>query len=481
MRRVGLVVVLAGSVLTGCSSFRDVFTSHAETVARVGNRELKSAYVADVIGRVGGPAANPQAAEVVAGIWVDLSLFGERVARGTLKADSALLQRLLWPQLAQSKSAAWHDSLVSKRPEPTAAELDSAYTKGEGRLFQHILIQSTGTTAADSAKAKAQAERLVSVAKADFGKTAEQYSADPGNKADKGYLPISARGAFVAEFDTVAWKLAPGEQTGVVRSSFGFHIIRRPPLREIHDRFLTNLKQAQAARLDSIYFVELNARNKVTVKSGAPAAVRSALGDLSAASKSRKELVSYQGGSFRVADFARWMTALAPQQLIQIRQANDTLLNQFLTNLTQNTILLRDADSAKIAVAPGVYQGLAQQFIGMMNELRQSSGLDGPEFADSSKTPVAERVKLAGEKVDQYFDKVTKGQAQFRQVPSTLSAELRAEADYKIYQAGVARAGELIVAKRRSDSLTGNTGRPEPAPGALQPAPGGPPTPGKKP
>src|SRR5258706_11861095 len=103
MRRVGLAVLMAGSALTGCSSFRDVFTSHAETAARVGSRQLKSAFVADVITRVGGPNANPQAAEVVASIWVDIALFGDRVARGTLKADSATLGRLLWPHLPQNK------------------------------------------------------------------------------------------------------------------------------------------------------------------------------------------------------------------------------------------------------------------------------------------------------------------------------------------------------------------------------------------
>src|SRR5438034_432644 len=135
MRRAGLAISLL--ILTGCSSFRDVFTSHAETAARVGEHQLKSAYVADIINRVGGPAANPEAAEVVAGIWVDLQLFGDRIARGTLKPDSALFERLLWPQLAQTRSSAWHDSIIAHRPGPTAASADSTYNAGELRMFQH--------------------------------------------------------------------------------------------------------------------------------------------------------------------------------------------------------------------------------------------------------------------------------------------------------------------------------------------------------
>jgi len=485
MRRFGLGVLLAGSALTGCGSFRDVFTSHAETAARVGTRQLKSTYVADVISRVGGPNANPQAAEVVTNIWVDIGLFSDRVAHGTLKADSAMLERLLWPQLAQNKSSIWHDTLMAHRPGATPAEADSVYAKGTVRMFQHILIQPSGKTAADSAKAKTQAEHLVAPAKSDFAKTASQFSADAANKADKGYLPPSARGTFDSTFEATAWTLEPGQVSGVVHTAFGYHIIRRPPVAEVRDRFLSQIGDARKQAGDSVYFAEMSDKYKLAVKSGAAAAVRSALSDLSAARKSSKELVSFRSGSFSVADFARWMGALAPQQLGQIRQANDTLLNQFLKNLAQNQILLHEADSAKIQVSPTVYQGLVLQYKSLISDLKQAIGLDGKEFSDSSKTPVADRVKLAGQKVDEYFDKLTKGQAQFRQIPPTLSAELRSEGDYKVYQAGIARSMELILAHRRADSaagLKGPVGAPAPPPpGTLQQAPGGPPVPGKKP
>jgi hypothetical protein len=474
-------------VTTGCSSFRDVFTSHAETAARVGTHQLKSAYVADIISRVGGGNANPQAAEAVTNVWVDIALFGDGVARGTLKSDSAYFERLLWPQLAQNRTTAWHDTLVAHRQSVSPNAADSAYEKGDLRLFQHILITPKGTTAADTAKARAQAEGLVSPAKVDFAKVAAQYSADAANKGDKGYLPPAPRRTFDSTFEATAWGLQPGQVSGVVHTPFGYHIIRRPPASEVRDRFVGQLNEAHRATQDSLYFAEMAVKNKVTVKSGAAASVRSALADLRAARNSHKDLVTFRNGSFTVADFARWMGALPVQQAAAIRQANDTLINQFLRNLAQNTILLREADSARIAVNPKAYQGLIDQFKNVVAELKQTMGLGGPEFADSSKTPVAERVKLAEKKVDDYFDKLTKGEAQYRQLPPTLSAELRAVGDFKIYQAGIARAQELVVAHRRADSAAGArapagpASPPAPPPGTLQPAPGGPPTPGKKP
>ena len=481
MRRVGLAVLTVTSVLAGCSSFRDIFTSHAETAARVRSHELKAARVAEIITRVGGAQANPQAAEVVAGVWVDLSLFGDRVARAQLQPDSALFERLLWPQLAQAKSSAWHDTIVAHRPPFTEAVVDSAYNADGVRLFQHILIKPAGLTAADTTRAQAQADRLLPQARTgSFARLALQHSED-GSKADSGYLPLWPRGATVVEFDSVAWRLGPGEVSHVVKSQFGFHIIRRPPIAEVRGRFADPLKQDFLRVQDSIYFARLTETNQLDVKSGAPAAMRSAMSDLAAARKSGKTLATYRDGSFTVADFVRWIGALAPPQIQQIRAANDTMLNMFATNLAQNSLLLREADSAGIKVEPVMRQGLELQMRAMIGDLKRAMGLDSAEFSDSSKTPVAQRVKLATERVDKYFDAVTKGEVQFRQVPPTLSAELRAEGDFKIYQAGIARSQELILAKRREDSTAAVNAPPPGASGPLQPAPGGPPTPGKQP
>lgn len=481
MRRVGFAVLVAGVTVAGCSGFRDVFTSHAETAARVGSRELKSARVAEIISRLGGPTANPQAAELVTSIWVDMSLFGDQVAAGTLKTDSATIERLMWPQMAEQKVSAWHDSVLAKRMQLSPTMADSVYDKGDVRLFQHILLMAAGPTAADTAKAKAAADKIAPQAKrtdaAAFGKLAATHSGD-GSKNDAGFLYVAPRGAFVKEFDDAAWNLAPGQVSDVVKSQFGFHIIRRPTLAESRERFLTKVKEMNTAHQDSLYMAELSTRQSLVVKPGAAAAVKSAISDLGAARKSKKELVTSKSGSFTVGELVRWLDALPAQALGSIRQADDTLLNTFVKTLAQNAILLKEADSAKIQVNPTIYQALSLQYKSQVGGLKEAIGLDGPEFSDTSKTPVAERRKLAGEKVDQYFEKLINGQVQFRPVPPTLSAELRSNGDYKIYPAGVTRAQELIIAKKKADSAAGGAVPGAPRPGGLQPAPGGPPTPG---
>ena len=476
MRRAGVAAaILAGAALAGCGSLRDIFTSHAETAARVGSRELKSTRVAEIIARLGGPNANPQAVELVTAIWVDLALFADQLASGSFKADSATLDRLMWPEITQHRISAWHDTIVAHRAAVSPAAADSAYAAGDVRLFQHILFKPGGATPADTAKAKALAERVLPEAKrGDFGKLAAKYSAD-NSKADSGYLPPTPKGAFVAPFESAAWALEPGEVSGVVQTQFGFHIIRRPPSAEVRERLRENLKQVLVGRADSIYMAELTSRNGVVVKPGVGGAIRNAVTDLPAARKSTKELVTFKQGGFTLADLSRWLEVLPPQQLSGVRQANDTVLEQIAKTMAQNSLLLREADSARITLAPTEYQALAQQYRSGIQGLKEAIGVDGPDFSDSSKIAVPERRKLAAQKVDDYFERLTKGEASFRGVPTTLSAQLRATGDYKIYQAGVSRAMELVVARKRKDSTAVGGA----APGPVQRAPGGPPVPGK--
>src|SRR5260370_219849 len=68
-----------------------------------------------------------------------------------------------------------------------------------------------------------------------FAQLASRYSEDPASKVEGGSLGVSTRGQFVPEFDDVAWRLAPGGVSPLVKTQFGYHIIRRPLLAEVRD------------------------------------------------------------------------------------------------------------------------------------------------------------------------------------------------------------------------------------------------------
>lgn len=59
----------------------------------------------------------------------------------------------------------------------------------------------------------------------DFKKLASQYSTDPGSKAQGGSLGSFGRGMMVPEFEKAAFSLKKGELSGLVKTTFGYHIL----------------------------------------------------------------------------------------------------------------------------------------------------------------------------------------------------------------------------------------------------------------
>jgi hypothetical protein len=257
--------------------------------------------------------------------------------------------------------------------------------------------------------------------------------------------------------------------SGVVETPFGYHIIKRPGAEDVRERLTAHLAQTAGTRLDSIYMDSLALSRKIKVAKGAPAAMRAAGEDPDAARRSNKTLVSYRGGELTVGEFMRWVQALPPQYVAQLKQADDSMLNQFARILTQNVLLLQQADSAKISVTAEEWQGLQARYRAHLDTLRAEMGVDDASLGDTASVG-AERKKVAALKVEQYFDRLMGGKARLRPLPSALATVLRDRGDYRIHDAGINRAVELAEAERKTDSTQ--------AGGPVKPAPGPAPIPG---
>lgn len=90
----------------------------------------------------------------------------------------------------------------------------------------HILFKIDD--AAKEAEVKAKAEEVLKRAKAgeDFAELAKKYSQDTESAKKGGDLGSFARGQVVKEFSDVAFVLKPGEISDLVRTQFGYHIIK---------------------------------------------------------------------------------------------------------------------------------------------------------------------------------------------------------------------------------------------------------------
>jgi len=238
----------------------------------------------------------------------------------------------------------------------------------------------------------------------------------------------------------------------------------------VQDRLTTWLREGAGVRLDSLYLDSLGIQRKVKVATTAPATIRSAVEDMDASSKSKKAIATYQGGEMTVGDLIRWVRQIPPAFVTQIKTANDSQLVSFARQVTNSELLLRQADSAKVALTPVEWQEIKQHYTTQVDSLKADMGISGADFADSTLAE-SERVKVAGLKLDQYFDALLAGKTRLRPLPSTLASVLRARMPHRVYQAGLERGLEQARAIRTKTDSTA-------APGAVRPAPGPAPVPG---
>ena len=125
-----------------------------------------------------------------------------------------------------------------------------AYRVPEQVKVSHILIK-TPLPGPDGkvdekgvAEAQHRAEDLLKQLKggAKFEDLAKKYSEDPGSAKEGGSLGWIGRGQTVPEFEKTAFSLPKGQTSDLVKSSYGFHIIRVDDKQDAHLKSLDEVK-----------------------------------------------------------------------------------------------------------------------------------------------------------------------------------------------------------------------------------------------
>jgi peptidyl-prolyl cis-trans isomerase SurA len=139
----------------------------------------------------------------------------------------SILSQRLQEQLRQKQ--------VIKPIPPTEAQMHVFWEENRGATerrpavasFRQIVMLPSPDSAARAA-ARATAESLLTAlrAGADFAATARANSCDSASRDSGGTLGWFRRGTMVKPFEMVAFRLRPGEVSGIVETSFGYHIIQ---------------------------------------------------------------------------------------------------------------------------------------------------------------------------------------------------------------------------------------------------------------
>ncbi|MBC7265689.1 MAG: peptidylprolyl isomerase [Coriobacteriia bacterium] len=163
---------------------------------------------------------------------------------------------------------------VAPAPKISEDEIKAYYEKNKTTQFtkepeahlQHILFAEND---------KATAEKVLKEIQggADFGALASKYSTDPGSKSAGGDLGSAPTSRYVKEFQEAADKLKVGEVSGLVKTQFGWHIIKKlgetpggiQRYEEVKDLIKATLEQEARTKAWNDYIAKLKAKTKIEI------------------------------------------------------------------------------------------------------------------------------------------------------------------------------------------------------------------------
>jgi peptidyl-prolyl cis-trans isomerase D len=168
------------------------------------------------------------------------------------------------PETIKAEYVVLNPEAVEKLVTVSDAEIADAYNKNKARFStpekrsaSHILITAAkDAKPADDAAAKAKAQAILAeVQKSpnDFARIAKAQSQDPGSAELGGDLGVVEKGLFDKPVEDAIFALKEGETSGLVRSSFGYHIVKvtkvvpatQKPLEEAKPEIAAELKKTK--------------------------------------------------------------------------------------------------------------------------------------------------------------------------------------------------------------------------------------------
>lgn len=195
---------------------------------------VKQAFAADKRTRQDAVISHPQRfKKYIENRWIELNLI-EQVKHGAVPdgatdldqlmklVEQTVLAKLMIEQLAKEQIGDLDTAARNKYQQ------DFSHYKLPDRVkVSHILIETGRRSDEDAQKLAEQVRAEVIAGNASFSDLALKYSDDPSVHRNHGNLGFFSRGQMTKPFEEAAFSMSkPGEISSVVKTRFGYHIIR---------------------------------------------------------------------------------------------------------------------------------------------------------------------------------------------------------------------------------------------------------------
>ncbi len=236
--RTGLLAAsfLAATMMAGAPAF-----AQSKVLAKVNGVDITEDDVriaAEGLGNDLPPPGNPQREKVIVDFLVDLRILAAAAEAAKVEEQPDFARRL---EIARQRTL-MERFLVSEAAKQTDdASLQASYDEYVKAQPQQTEVRARHILIKDEDAAKKALERVK--AGEDFAKLATELSSDPGSAKEGGDLGYFTKDRMVPEFGEAAFALEPGQTSEIVKSQFGFHIIKLEDKRPVKPATFEQVKE----------------------------------------------------------------------------------------------------------------------------------------------------------------------------------------------------------------------------------------------
>ena len=327
-------------MLAGCDSLSD-----QGVAARAGDWVLTEERLAELLVLAQPYPLDSLAVGALADLWVSAAAVSQRSAAGDSLQGAEARERSLWLDRREALLSADRVERLGASVALGDAAVEQTFNEGALRLIAHVLRRvGPETSSSEQLLQRRTIERLLDGIAAGGGwSEALAESEDDESRQQGGLLGLFAAGELPSTLDRAAFRLEPGQISGVVQSSRGLHLVYRPQFEEVATLFAQhlferNLEQADAGAAEGVR----DARG-FALASGASVVVARMTEEPREWLESEQVLATWDGGVLPASALARSLMFLPRESRAQLAAASEDDRVMFVSDIGTRELRRLDA------------------------------------------------------------------------------------------------------------------------------------------
>ncbi len=276
--------------------------------------------------------------------WQGAASLALRTAAGDSLLGSEALAEASWLDRREALLAADREERLGAQGVLATGAVDSVFHEGSLRLVAHVLRRvGPETSSSERVQQQRTAEGIVqSLADGGSWTDAVAQSQDSESRGASGVLGLVARGDLPTGLELAAFRLQPGQISGVVQSRAGFHVVYRPRLDEVRTLFAGRLRERRLAEADAAGGERARAERDLRVGQGAAETMGRIAAEPADWLNSTLPLAEWEGGALAAAVAARYAIFLPLESRAELAVAGDEAQAGLVRELATRELRLTD-------------------------------------------------------------------------------------------------------------------------------------------